>query len=125
VPLREATVAAQEVTKKTLIYHTLYRLNVSFSNIAAYCHTLREAGVFTAHDTRLFKGYAQELQAEMNQELLGAMHQTELDDWGRFGKVRQTEEKRVRDPADVLIQAEEYKRSLKRKRRRRNTQRKT
>jgi hypothetical protein len=121
----EATVAAQEVTRKILIYHTLYRLNLSFSDIVVYCHTLREAGVFTAHDTRLFKGYAQELQAEMNQELLGAMHQTELDDWGRFGKVRQTEEKRVRDPADVLIQAEEYKRSLKRKRKKRKHQRKT
>ena len=117
--------AAQEVTRKILIYHTLYRLNLSFSDIVVYCHTLREAGVFTAHDTRLFKGYAQELQAEMNQELLGAMHQTELDDWGRFGKVRQTEEKRVRDPADVLIQAEEYKRSLKRKRKKRKHQRKT
>jgi hypothetical protein len=57
----------------------------------------------------------QELQAEINQDLLETMHQTELDDWGRFGKVRQAEEKRLRDPADVLIQAEEYKRSQLRK----------
>jgi hypothetical protein len=64
---------------------------------------------------RLFKGYAQELQAEMNQELLGTMHETELDDWARFGKVRQAEEKRLRDPVDVLIQAEEYKRAQLRK----------
>lgn len=108
--------AAPEVTKKTLIYHTLYRLNLSFSSIVTHCHTLHEAGVFTSHDTKLFKGYAQELQAEMNQELLDTMHQTELDDWGRFGKIRMAEEKRLRDPADVLIHAEEYKRSLKAKR---------
>jgi hypothetical protein len=63
---------------------------------------------------RLFKGYAQEL-AEMNRELLGTMHEAELDDWARFGKLRQAEEKRLRDPADVLIHAEEYKRSLKAK----------
>jgi len=56
------------------------------------------------------------LQAEINQELLDTMHQTELDDWGRFGKVRLAEEKRLKDPADVLIQVKEYKRSLKGKR---------
>src|SRR5215470_6158881 len=98
--------AALEVTKKAHIYHTLYRLNLSFSNIVIHCDTLHEAGVFTSHDARILKGYAQELQAEMNQELLGTMHQTELDEWARFGKVRLAEEKRLRDPADVLIQAE-------------------
>jgi hypothetical protein len=47
-----------------------------------------------------------------------------LDEWGRFGKIRQAEEKRLRDPADVLIHAEEYKRSQLRKRKKRaSTQR--
>jgi hypothetical protein len=39
-------------------------------------------GVFNTKSTRLFQGYAQELQAEINQELLETMHQTELEDWG-------------------------------------------
>ena len=112
----EATMAALEVTKKLHVYHILYRLNISFSNIVSHCRALQEAGSFTAKSSRLFQGYAQELQAEINQELLETMHQTELDDWGRFGKIRQAEEKRLRDPADVLIHAEEYKRSLKAKR---------
>lgn len=112
----EATMAAIDVTKKLLVYHTLYRLNLSFSNIVTHCRRLQDAGVFTTKSIRLFQGYAQELQAEMNQELLETMHSIELDDWGRFGKIRQAEEKRLRDPADVLIQAEEYKRSLKAKR---------
>jgi predicted DNA-binding WGR domain protein len=116
--------AALEATKKLNIYHTLYRLNLSFSNIVSHCRTLQEAGIFSAKSTRLFQGYAQELQAEMNQELLETMHQTELDDWGRFGKIRQAQEKRLRDPADVLIQAEEYKRSQRRKRKKKaSTQR--
>ena len=108
--------AAIDVTKKLLIYHTLYRLNLSFSNIVTHCRTLQEAGILTAKSTRLFQGYAQELQAEMNQELLEAMHQTELDDWGRFGKIRQAEEKRLRDPDDVFIHAEERRRELRKKR---------
>jgi hypothetical protein len=36
VPKREATMAALEVTKKLHIYHTLYRLNLSFSNIVVH-----------------------------------------------------------------------------------------
>src|SRR5215467_13931919 len=107
--------AALEVTKKLHVYHTLYRLNLSFSNIVHQCRALQEAGSFTEKSSKLFQGYAQELQAEINQELLDTMHQTELDDWGRFGKIRLAEEKRLKDPADVLIQAKEYERKLKAK----------
>jgi len=108
--------AALDVTKKLLIYHTLYRLNLSFSNIVTHCRTLQEAGVFTSKEVRLFQGYAQELQAEINQELLETMHTTELEDWGRFGKVRQAEEKRLRDPDDVFIHAQERKDQIARER---------
>jgi hypothetical protein len=117
VPVKEATMAAIDVTKKLLVYHTLYRLNLSFSNIVIRCRELQDAGAFSPHSTKLFQGYAQELQAEMNQELLETMHQTELDDWGRFGKIRQAEEKRLRDPDDVFLHAEERRQELKRKRR--------
>src|SRR5947209_4536568 len=113
--------AAIEVTKKLLIYHTLYRLNLSFSNIVMHCRTLQEAGAFTSKDTRLFQGYAQELQAEMNQELLDTMHQTELNDWGRFGKIRQAREKELRDPDDVFIHAAERRKELAKERKKDKT----
>jgi hypothetical protein len=86
-------------------------INLSFSNIVTHCHTLQEAGVFTSKEVRLFQGYAQELQAEINQELLETMHDTELADWGRFGRVRQSEEKRLRDPDDVFIQGADCQRT--------------
>ena len=41
------------------------------------------------------------------------MHSIELDDWGRFGKIRQAEEKRLRDPDDVFIHAEERRQELR------------
>jgi hypothetical protein len=116
VPLKEATMAAHEVNKKLLIYHTLYRLNLSFSSIVTRCRELLDAGALTAHSTRLFQGYTQELQAEINQELLETMHATELEDWGRFGKIRQAEEKRLQDPDDVFIHAEERRKELAKKR---------
>ena len=47
-------------------------------------HSLpRIAGSLTTKSSRLFQGYAQELQAEVNQELLEKMHDAELEDWGR------------------------------------------
>ena len=107
--------AADDVTKKLLIYHTLYRLNLSFSSIVTRIDELHDAGVFTAHSTKLFQGYTQELQADINQELLEIMHAIELDDWGRFGKIRQAEEKRLQDPDDVFIHAEERRREINRK----------
>jgi len=61
---------------------------------------------------KTLRGYTQELQADINQEVLEIMHQDELDDWGQFGKIRQAEEKRLRDPNDVFIQAEERRKEL-------------
>jgi hypothetical protein len=108
--------AAYEVTKKLLVYHTLYRLNLSFSNIVTRIYELHDAEMFSAHSAKLFHGYAQELQAEINQELLEIMHANELEDWGRFGKIRQAEEKRLSDPDDVFILAEERRKELAKKR---------
>jgi hypothetical protein len=110
--------AALDVTKKLHVYHILYRLNLSFSNIVGHCRALQEAGSFTAKSSKLFQGYAQELQAEINQELLEGMHDAELVDWARFGKVRQAREKELRDPNDILIQAKERKEQIARARKR-------
>jgi len=107
--------AALDVTKKLHVYHTLYRLNLSFTNIVGHCRTLHEAGSLTAKSSKVFQGYVQELQAEINQELLESMHDEELEDWARFGKIRQAEEKRLRDPDDVLIQAKERKEQIAKK----------
>ena len=120
----EATMAAQETTKKLHVYHILYRLNLSFSNIVGQCRALQEAGSVTAKSSKLFQGYVQELQAEINQELLETMHATELEDWGTFGKIRQAEEKRLRDPDDVFIHAQERKEEIARERRKVNARNK-
>ena len=116
--------AALELTKKLLIYHTLYRLNLSFSNIVSRCATLQEAGIFSRKNTRLYQGLTQELQCEINELILENMHNIEFNDWNRFGKIRKAEEKRLRDPADVLIQAEEDKRSQLRKKKTRPSKQK-
>ncbi|MGC2694169.1 MAG: hypothetical protein WA738_00100 [Candidatus Angelobacter sp.] len=106
--------AVLDVTKKLRIYHTLYRLNLSFANIVAHCRTLQEIGPFKSKFMTMYQGYTQELQAEINEELLETLHSTELKDWNRYGKVRQAREKELRDPGDVVIRAEERRKELAR-----------
>src|SRR5579864_1736052 len=109
--------ATPDVTQKTEIYHTLYLLNLSFSRIVAHCQTLQKTGPFKSKSAKLFSGLAQELQAEINQEFLEDLHQLELDDWNRFGKVRQAREKELADPDDVFIRAEERRKELAKQKR--------
>ncbi|MBZ5532405.1 MAG: hypothetical protein LAO20_13320 [Acidobacteriia bacterium] len=108
-----------DVTRKLRIYHTIYRLNLSFANIVANCGALRECGILGPKDTRLYQSFAQELQADINERLAGIMETTESDDHARFGKVRDAYEKELRDPDDVFIHAEERRRELARLRKKR------
>lgn len=112
--------AAIDVTKKLLIYHTLYRLNLSFSNIVTHCRTLQEAGIFTAKYGQLFQAYARELQAEMNEGALEVLHDNEFADLTYFSKFRQARSKELQDPNDVLILAEQRKQQLRREAKRKS-----
>jgi hypothetical protein len=47
---------------------------------------------------------------------LEILHSAELDDWSRYGKVRQAREKELRDPDDVFIHAEERRKELAKQR---------
>jgi hypothetical protein len=57
---------------------------------------LQQAGIVTAKSKRLFEGFTLELQAEINSEILSLLHDAELSDWARYGKVRQGWEKYLR-----------------------------
>src|SRR5215469_4611302 len=109
-----------DVIKKLRVYHALYRLNLSFAAIVRRCRDLQQTNIFPPKYLRLFEGYTQELQSEINDELLGTLHQVEQDDWARFGKVRKAREKELRDPDDVFLAAkarlEELNRQTKKRR---------
>ena len=109
-----------DVTKKLHIYHSLYRLNLSFAAIVRRCRDLQEEKIFRPKFLRLFQGYAQELQAEINEELLEVLHDVELDDHARFGKVRDARDKELRDPDDVFIAARERREELRRQKKKRS-----
>jgi hypothetical protein len=54
----------------------------------------------STRDRRDKSNFAQELQAEMNQEFLETLNERESHGWYRFGKVRQAWEKYLKDPDD-------------------------
>jgi hypothetical protein len=99
---------------KLRIYHTIYRLNLSFANIVAQCRALQDSGIVSPKFTRLYQSYAQELQAEINEDAVDVMGEVELRDIHRFGKARIAREKELRDPDDVFIHAEERRKELAR-----------
>ena len=104
--------ADRDARAKLAIYHTIYRLNLSFANIVANCRALGESGILGPRDTRLYQSYAQELQAEINEDVVAILDEVELRDMHRFGKARIAREKELRDPDDVFIHAEERRREL-------------
>ena len=108
--------AALDGTQKAGVYETLSSLNMAFAGILQHLQTLQQTGLFKSKTAKLFPSFTQELQAEFNQEFLEDLHQLELDDWGRYGKVRQRWEKEIRDPDDVFLQAEERKKQLAKQR---------
>jgi hypothetical protein len=90
--------AAPDVTQKAEIYETLSSLNIAFAGIVQHLQTLQKTGLFSSKASKLLPSFVQELQAECNQEFLETLHQLELDDWGRHGRVREKWEKYLRGP---------------------------
>jgi hypothetical protein len=82
--------ANTDVTKAEL-YHTLYELNAAFTQATIHCQTLQQT--FTSKASKLFPDFVRELQAEINSEFLNPLHDRELSEWGKYGKVRQKWEK--------------------------------
>jgi hypothetical protein len=108
-----------DVTEKAVVYETLSSLNTAFAGIVQHLQTLQKTGLFKSKTAKLFPSFAQELQAEFNQEFLEHLHQFELDDLGRHGKAREKWEKHLRDPDDVFIHAKERSKQLAKQRKKR------
>lgn len=107
------------VTQKADIYETLSALNTAFAGIVQHLQKLQRITLFKPKSAKLFSGFAQELQAEINQDFLEDLHQLELDDWNHYGKVRDARDKELRDPDDVFIHAAERKKQLAKQRKKR------
>ena len=90
---------------KLHIYKTIYRLNRAFELVRVNLDELDKLGL----DRRSMREYAsisEELRAETNHRLTEILNEREERDWARFGRLTLQREKRLRDPNDVLLEAE-------------------
>jgi hypothetical protein len=99
-------------SERAEVYRLFFLLNRSFDLIVQRLDELGQTGLFTSRDLREMRGLTQEVQLEINTGLLDSFESVENDDWAHFGKVRIALEKRLRDPDDVFIQAEERRKQL-------------
>jgi hypothetical protein len=111
--------------EKAEIYETLSSMNRAFAGIVQHLQKLQRSGPFKPKSAKLFSGLTQELQSEINQDFLEDLHQLELDDWNRYGKVRDARDKELRDPDDVFIHAEERKKQLAKQRKKKPSKKST
>jgi hypothetical protein len=59
---------------------------------------------------------AEENRAEVNFELVERLAEREERDWTHFGRLHHEREKKLRDPQDVLIEANRLRQHLKKRR---------
>lgn len=104
-------------TSKLRVYQTIYRLNASFAEVVVHCRLLKQFRILSPKYAHLYQSFAQELQAEINQDVMSVMEGIEADDSFRHGKVRTAWEKEMTDPDDVFLKAEERRREIARQQR--------
>jgi hypothetical protein len=102
-------------SEKLRAYHTLYRLNRAFELVRLNLNRLKELG-FRHLFLEEFLSLAEELRAETNFKLIMALSEREQEDWVQFGVLTREREKRLRDPYDVLVEADQIGQQQKRKR---------
>jgi hypothetical protein len=98
------------------VYRRMFLLNRSFHLIVQRLDEITQTRLVSSKQVKEMIGLTQEVQLEINTLLLDPLGSLELDDWGVFGKVRSAQEKRLRDPDDVFIHAEERRKELAKQR---------
>ena len=93
---------------KLRVYEALHALNQGFEQVLTDLGRLEELG-FRGELLREFRVVVEETRAWANFELIETMQDREERDWARFGRLRYQQEKKLRDPHDVLIEAERLK----------------
>lgn len=81
---------------KSNTYRTLYRVNRAFDFISSQLGELGQAGLLKQGMLRTFQTFTGELQAEINQHVVGELHTVEERDWAQLGRVRNAIEKRIK-----------------------------
>ena len=79
------------------VYQALYQLNQAFETIHINLEILDDYEAFPLALLQQFGATAQELRAGINHSVISRLDQRELFDWGKYGRMRNEAEKKLRD----------------------------
>jgi hypothetical protein len=73
---------------------------------------------------REYHALSEELRCDVNHRLMESLRHREERDWARFGRITLEREKRLRDPNDVLLEADRIRTQRRRRKQQAKPQRK-
>ena len=94
---------------KLRVYEALHALNQGFEQVLEDLERLEKLGLFEREVFNVLQAIVEETRAWANLDLVELMQAREEQDWARFGRVRYRWEQKMKDPNDVLIEAERLK----------------
>ena len=99
------------------VFETIAALNRGFEQVLAEFERLLQIDLFRQQFSRFFVKLVpltlKETRAWANFEVAEALVEHAQGTWARFGRSRRQWEKKLRDPNDVLIEAEQLKQKLR------------
>ena len=107
--------ANQHSVEKLRLYEILCTLNQGFEQVLGQLQQLEKLGLGNQPWNAL-RVTMEENRAEVNFELIERLAEREERDWTYFGRLRHEQEKRLRDPQDVVIEADRLRQQLKKRR---------
>jgi hypothetical protein len=105
----------QRTAGKLKLYEILYKLNQGCEQVLGQLQQLETLGL-GQQPWKALRVMVEENRAEVNFELVERLAEREQSDWTYFGRLRHEREKKLRDPQDVLIEADGLRQQLKRRR---------
>jgi hypothetical protein len=100
------------LTTKLHLYEALYILNRGFEATMLGLKRLEDLGVFQEEDLAAYKVNVELIRAEANSELALTLHEYEESDSSYWERLHREREKRMQDPNDVFLHAEERRQEI-------------
>ena len=94
------------------MYQLLYDLNSGFETVIHHLEALQQVEFLRDDRLDALRNLISRTQAEANRDLLETLMEREMSNAAWYDRLCIRWERQIEDPADVLIEAERYKRKL-------------
>jgi hypothetical protein len=103
------------------VYHSLAEVNGAFEKLVHELHALEQFNFFPADNLRAWLNMILHIQAQTNSYLIESLSDREMNNVGYYDRLCLEWERQIKDPDDVLIEAEHRKQEIAAEERRRDS----